>query len=417
LKKGAMLKKSQRGIAILITLFSIMIMTFLALEIAYNSQVEYAVSSSQLDQLRAYYLAKTGIQFSLLRINIYKKVMSQFGAQLGPTKSQLDLIWQFPFVWPPILPPEMSPFDKDNIEKAVKKSYIEGQFATGIESESGKIDINDLASPVPALAKAVNAQLVEIIQNRLNENDEWSENHRSGTRPQEIVNNIADWVSPGNDSLNGGSKLSNYPSSNSLTGQNVVPTSRPLKTISELHMVKGVTEDIYNLLLPRITIYGAKGINVNSAKAEVLQSIDKVITKEVAAKIVEHRSADPSDGGGPFSSVKDLTDFLNKLGVNTQTFNQSPAVPLLFDSEFVFRIKSTGIYKHAQREIIAIVYDFDKVKGQLSTALTNASSSTTVSQANSSSTVSTTGSVTTTTTQASAGATTGPPTIIFWQEF
>jgi hypothetical protein len=49
------------------------------------------------------------------------------------------------------------------------------------------------------------------------------------------------------------------------------------------------------------------------------------------------------------------------------------SVPLFFGPEHNFRITSTGIYRRAQREIVAIVYDFDKVKGALQTALSAAS--------------------------------------------
>jgi general secretion pathway protein K len=406
--------KNQKGVAILITLFAVMIMTFLAIEIAYNSQVEFAVGAAQLDRLRSYYLAKTGAEFSLLRIQVYKKALARFGSSLGAQKSALDLIWQFPFAWPPILPPEMSKFDKGNIDKAIQKSFIDGSFVTSIQSESGKIDLNDLGSPSESLRKSVNAQLVQIIQNRLDQDDDWAQEHRGKIRPQEIVNNIADWVSPGETSLNGGSKNSPYTSSS----PSITPPSRSMKTPEELHMVKGITEDIYNLLLPRVTVWGAKAININTATSEVIQSIDKIITKEIAAKIIEHRGGDPAvvPGAGPFNSKDDFVKFLGTLGLNTQNFNQSPGVPLIFDSEFNFRIKSTGIYKHAQREIVAIVYDFDKVKGQLASALTSTSGSTSTTVSQTAVTTTVTGSVTTTTVSGS-GSTSGPPTIVFWQEF
>ena len=402
--------KKERGVALLITLFAVMIMTFLALEIAYNSHVELAVGASQVDRLKAYYLAKSGVQFSLLRIKVYQTALQKFGGQLGAQKSMLDMIWQLPFSWPPLLPPELSSFDKDNINKAVKKSFIDGVFQTQIESEGSKIDVNDLASPSEALKKTVNAQLVQLLQNRIALDDQWARDHRN-LRPQELVNNIADWVSADPNSLNGGSKASQYGG----TEPPIVPASRPMKTIEELHMVKGITDDIYKLLVPKLTVYGTKGINVNAASADILQSIDKLITKDLSDQIIARRNDSTK---GPFSDLNDFTTFLKSTGMNIENFNKNPVMPLLFDSEFNFRIKSTGIWKHAQREIIAIVYDFDKVKGQLASQLTTP-------------TPPPGGAVTTTTLPNNKGAPTptpaatpppggpnkGPPAIVFWQEF
>jgi general secretion pathway protein K len=115
---------NQRGIALLVTLFAIMILTFLAIEIGYNTQVELSVGVSQVDRLRAYYLAKSGIQISLLRINLYRTAMQRFGDKLGAQKHSLDVIWQFPFAWPPMIPEEGSSFDKATLAATVKESFI-----------------------------------------------------------------------------------------------------------------------------------------------------------------------------------------------------------------------------------------------------------------------------------------------------
>src|ERR1035441_6856738 len=105
-------KSNQSGIALLITLFAIMIMIFLAVEIGYNTHVELKVGAAQVDRLKAYYLAKAGVQLSVLRINAYKTVASKFGQALGSNKSDLDLIWKFPFTWPPMIPEEANGVDK-----------------------------------------------------------------------------------------------------------------------------------------------------------------------------------------------------------------------------------------------------------------------------------------------------------------
>ena len=152
---------------------------------------------------------------------------------------------------------------------------------------------------------------------------------------------------------------------------NEVPNA-PFKTLSELHEVAGITDELYALLEPRITIYGAKGVNVNYAGKEVLMSLSPDITAERAEKIVEGRQ-DPNRG--PFKDLADFTKFLNSLGISGDPFKSTSKdnntgkdgdsdakLALIFDSEFNFRIKSQGTAGKVTKEITAIVYDTAKIK-------------------------------------------------------
>ncbi len=401
--------KNQKGIALLVTLFAITIMIFLATEIGYNTQVELAIGASQIDRLKAYYLAKSGIQISLLRIHVYKSVMQKFGGQLGNNKAALDVIWQLPFSWPPMIPDDnISSMDKEQLKDAIDKSYIDGTFSTKIEGEGSKIDLNDLGSPSEQLRKSVSVQLNQILQNRLEADDEWAKENR-GLKAQEIVNNIADWIDDDSESFNGGSESQYY----SRTDPPIKPPNRPMKTLEELHMVAGVTDEIFNLLSPRVTVYGTKGINVNLASAEVIRSIDPQITKEISAAVIEKRN-DPNQG--PFGNAGEFLSFVQSKGVRADKFNKDPEIPLLFDAEYNFRITSNGFYKKAQREIIAIVYDFDKVKGQIATLLASASQAGAQQQQQQGAAASSSPSPAHAAPAQTSG-TSGPPHIIFWQEF
>jgi len=87
--KEKLKSENEKGVALLITLFAITIMVFLAVEIAYNTHVEMKVGAAQIDRLKAYYLAKSGVSLSLLRINAYKIVSSN---SVRPSE-QINLIW------------------------------------------------------------------------------------------------------------------------------------------------------------------------------------------------------------------------------------------------------------------------------------------------------------------------------------
>ncbi len=57
--------KAERGIAMLIALFALTLMIFIATEVSYDTSVEYIVASQQVQRIKAYYAAKAGLEMSL----------------------------------------------------------------------------------------------------------------------------------------------------------------------------------------------------------------------------------------------------------------------------------------------------------------------------------------------------------------
>jgi general secretion pathway protein K len=354
---------SSKGMALMMAVFTVTLLMIIAMEIVYESSIEFLISSQGVNQIKAYYAAKSGVELSRLRIHLYKKAVAGIGSAL-PDKSMLDPIWQLPFAWPPLVPPEVSGIDKDAIKAAVKKSAMKAQYSVSIESEGSRIDINDLGSPSKVLAKNVRDQLQQIYDNQIEADDEFGKKYRNYDFTK-LFNNIADWVTDGSESLNGGDKKNAYPD----VHQDTIPPKQPFKSIQELHMVALMTDELYDVLAPHITVFGAKGININYASKEVLKSLSPQITDERADKVVEARGKPER---GPFRDLKDFVDYLDSLGVSGNPFvdkNNVPTMPLTFDTEYNFRIKSTGISGPVRREIVAIIYDFDRAKQALATQL------------------------------------------------
>lgn len=348
--------QNQRGIALLIAIFSLMVMLFVANEVSYDATIEYLVASQQVNRLKAYYAAKAGVEISLLRLLIYKKVLVGLGDTLQGNTAMLDPIWQFPFSWPPTLPADVNSSDKDKINSSVKESWMDASFSATIASEGNKIDINDLAAFMPegkGIRDATKMQLLKIFTNQM-ELDEKFRKKYSGTNFEEVINNMIDWVDEDAESLNGGDEKRFYPDVKS----EFIPPNLPFKSIEELHMVAGVKEDFFKLLRERITVYGTKGINVNYASGDVIKSLDVRITDEVIKNLMKRRNS-PQEGG-PFKDENDFYGFLDSQGVRVD--RNSSKIPLFFGPEFNFRINSTGIFANSKRDITAIVFDYDNVR-------------------------------------------------------
>ena len=141
------------------------------------------------------------------------------------------------------------------------------------------------------------------------------------------------------------------------------PPNRGFRSIAELHFIPGMTDELYDMIAPRVTLYGMKGINPNIASKDVLKSLDAGMTQEAVDAIVKRR--DNKDEGGPFKDQKEFWEFVNSKGVRLE--GKTDDVPLTFDSVFNFKIRSTGEFGGSTREITAIVMDFNKMAAKVKT--------------------------------------------------
>ena len=349
--------QNNRGVALLMAIFTVILIMYLVMEVSYESNVDYVANSQAVNRLKAYYAAKSGVEISLLRLQIYKKVQKQFGKQLGSQAQMLDTIWNLPFAWPPITPEEMSGVDKEQMQSLSKDSLMDAQYFVTIQDEGSKIDINDLASPAKAIQDSTRRQILNIFENKMQNDEEWARNYRD-FRPEELINNITDWIDEDQEARNGGTEPQLY----STLASEGYPPNRAFRTLGEIRMVAGMTEDIFQLLEKYITIYGMKAINPNHASKEILMSIDPQIKPEIAQEIIKRR--EDTGLGGPYKDANDFWDFVNQQGVRLDKQIEE-SIPLIFDALYNFRIVSSGQFAKATREITAIVFDIDQSIDQL----------------------------------------------------
>lgn len=352
-------QNSQSGMAILMVLFFITMIFFLASEVAYESTVEYEFSYADYRQLKAYQGAKSAVELSMFRIMLFKQAQAQFGSQI-PDKSMLDLVWNFPLMWPPQLPEDASLVSKDDLKSVMEDSLQDTNWMATISAEGAKIDLNDLDSPSEALRKAVQKQIEQLIKNRLDQDDDWARDNRNLV-PEEIVSHMVDYVDKNDESLLGGGEGGYYRES---TLDSPLPPNRMFRTMDELYLIPGMDSVLYEYLAPNLTLYGIRAINVNAASTDVLKSIDPQITDELA-KEIKNRINNPEEG--PFADEKDFESFISR-DVDTSSFNPDK-IPLVFNEETAFRIEVTSEYKSYVSSITAITYDIDQITKTLETTL------------------------------------------------
>lgn len=73
-RRAKTVRRGERGIAMLLVLVGIAVLTLVANEVRYNSVVELRLATNQRDELRAHYLAKSGIGLSRLMLRFQKQL-------------------------------------------------------------------------------------------------------------------------------------------------------------------------------------------------------------------------------------------------------------------------------------------------------------------------------------------------------
>lgn len=396
--------KDQSGIALMLAIFCLSLLLYLSMEVQYETQVEYVVNSQSVNRLKAYYAARSGVELSLLRIKVFQQMKNTLGKTLGPQASILNLIWNFPFAWPPIVPEGMDAVDKDLVDKTVKESKMDGGYMTSISDEGTKIDINDLDSPSKALRTSTRKLLLQIFENEVQNETAWGKENRD-FRAEDLVDQITDWIDADTVKQKGGNEGDDYGDYD----EKPMPPNRQFRTVDELRMVPGMTDEIFELLKPRVTVYGAKAINPNTASADVLQSIDPSITNEVVTEVLKRRQ-DLMNGGG-FTDANDFWQFIASKGARVSQEVQDNT-PIVTDAAFNFRIRSVGSFANSTREIEAIVYDIPSSARSVANFVKKEAAQ----QPGAINPGGTLATPTPTPAQSDQTTTNGPPRIVYWSE-
>lgn len=378
------------GAALLTVLIAMMIISLMLFEFQYSSMIERKLAYNDLNQLQAYYLSKAGARMGLLRIALYGRLRASKDIQGFKQKGfdvvpLLDQIWQLPL---PAFPPtgekndKMLKADVDAQEKILKETKVsEGRVTHTITSESSKINLNylqvsakdqngrvDFRSQPTTLFQYVGMLLVNVLENFLQQSENPTAEY-DNMKPEDVVVNIMDWVSPGTTSMGGGAKDTFY--------ETQKPPYKAKKgrffTIEELKLVKGIDDHLYNKLKPLVTVYSYDGkINLNTAGKDVYKALYRDFSDDDVKRILTERQR----RGGTWPDVKTFVDFvandLNRTGFKTLYANEKEYPFAVGSLSFV--IESLGQIdksKSSIQKVIKVGVALMRGKGGQVTAETN----------------------------------------------
>jgi general secretion pathway protein K len=124
---------------------------------------------------------------------------------------------------------------------------------------------------------------------------------------QAITRNTMDWILPGPARINALSKT--YAS----LRVPYRPAHRPMVDSSEVRLVKGVSNDIYQSLKPYVvTLPAGTKLNIQTAPAEVLMSLSDLLTLDDAKTLIIYRKDKPFLNFGQFARLPVIKKILDQ---------------------------------------------------------------------------------------------------------
>jgi general secretion pathway protein K len=139
-----------------------------------------------------------------------------------------------------------------------------------------------------------------------------------------ILDAIMDWIDPDSETRPDGAEDDYYGSLDPpYTCKN-----GPLDTLSELLMIRGITDEVYGKISTYLTIYSDGTININTVGKEILMCLDEGMDEAMAEAIIEYRGETPFEGPNwqqAFRDVINNDDVYNRInyiiGVTSNAFS------------------------------------------------------------------------------------------------
>jgi general secretion pathway protein K len=293
--------EARRGFALLISLVALAILSVLVTDLHETTGMSFSASMAARDQLRAEYLAKSGINLTRMLIgqekNIRPMLNPLFALLPGGRKAPQIPVWRFANM---VLEP-FANFDgaKENARSAGFDLDISeglgntgGTFEIEATAENGKISVND-----PRLQDAISARttvaspLYSLMGGLQSPNiydplfSQFDEKGRLNTR-LDVIANIIDWWDADEQRTNYDPVMGTVTTSGGEDADyyrdQVEPytiKNAPFDTLEELRLVRGVGDDFWATFVDpdpedstarQLTIYGGGRINPNEAHPRVL---------------------------------------------------------------------------------------------------------------------------------------------------
>lgn len=274
--------QAQHGIAVLLVIACLAILAPFTMSFNYQARVDWQSAVNVRDEVAAKQIQRGAIQLSLLLFEIQRLVFNQ--KQFRDFMGTMDVTQVAPYLMSIFGTPDgaeglgaMAGVDGTVFQEL---ALTEGTFEFRVYAESGKININCLASQKddPANPAGRTVQTLDALMSPQIYNPLFEEEKSDGqyyTR-NDIVTAIADYIDEDRmrfdimQALSGGGS-ENYRYTE-LADPYLARNGR-LDSLEELHLVQGIDDDWMAAFGHELTVYGECLVNLNFASPEQIGSV------------------------------------------------------------------------------------------------------------------------------------------------
>jgi general secretion pathway protein K len=252
--------------ALVLTLLVVVLLVTVVLEFDRSTRTTLKAAGNFRDGMKAFHLATSGIAAAQA---VLKDDLSKTGG-----KDDLTELWATPFPPYPV---------------------GDGTVAIAIQDEGGKINLNGLFNTTTSKPNQLKVDHIRRLF-RLKELD------------PNLVDAIVDWLDGDEIPEAHGAETSYYEGLDRpyrcRNGQ--------IETLAELHLIKGITDEVYRVITPYLTVYwngpitGDSRINVNTADPLVLESLPIADGSGGFTAPLDAAQVEQIVAGRPFSNVTQL---------------------------------------------------------------------------------------------------------------
>lgn len=344
-------RRDRGGVAILLVVAAIMVLTTLVTDLAFGSRVRVLTAYHERDELQAQYLSRSGISLYRLILTANKQLaknsfLQTYAAMAGVPPN--DALWRMiPFINTGLLrmllvsdgdvsEEEATDFKQsgqvsEEVAAASReesaghfsgRNFLDfsGDFSTEVRGEDCRINVNLFSTtPTDGLVQdtAVGQALAGLMSGE--DNDQFLRDRNLDR--WDLINNLRDWVDADNivASGKGGYEDDFY---NRLDSPYVAKNAK-FDTLLEVRLVEGWQDDVWDRFGGQLTIFGSGQININCADDDVVKGLIRAYVTPTPSDSVMDRILEDLHAYQAIAAFKDGKDFMNWLknegyNVNTQ---------------------------------------------------------------------------------------------------
>lgn len=295
-------RRGQRGVAILVVVTSLMVMVIIVSELTYASRVRFLVAAHSSDRVKAYWLARSGVNLYRMLLMGSKQMQGQV-SQMLPAEFQdmiPDNLWQMlPVVNTGLLRMMLGggiddaediasddlmslqdQIEEEGIEEESRQTSLfddrnfldfEGDFSVEVFDHDSRINVNAFATDtsVNAIESTTGQQIFALMSGQ--DNDQWF--YERGIDRWEVIGNLKDWVDP--DGFRSGGLGGQEDSLYNTKDPPYLAKNSPFDTMDEMRTVEGWQGEVFDRYGEYLTVFGSTAgkINAQTAPPEVLETL------------------------------------------------------------------------------------------------------------------------------------------------